>query len=66
MFGKRLRAVRMERNMTQIVVATAAGVALRTYQCYEQGVREPSFDILVRLADILDVSTDYLLGRKER
>lgn len=65
MFGKRLRSVRIEKNITQEKLAEAAAVALRTYQCYEQGVRKPSFEILVRLADELDVSTDYLLCRDE-
>ena len=63
MFGKRLRATRLSRGMTQEKLSEAAGVALRTYQAYEQGTRRPSFEILVKLADLLSVSTDYLLGR---
>ncbi|MBQ8264006.1 MAG: helix-turn-helix transcriptional regulator [Oscillospiraceae bacterium] len=65
MFGKRLRSVRIEKKITQERLAEACSIALRTYQCYEQGVRKPSFDILVRLADELDVSLDYLLCRDE-
>ena len=65
MFGKRLREARMRKKLTQPKLADAVGVALRTYQCYEQGIREPAYHILVRLADVLDVSTDYLLGREE-
>jgi len=61
-FGKRLRQVRIERNLTQQAVADAIKVELRTYQRYEQGSREPSFATLLVLADVLDVSTDYLLG----
>lgn len=64
-FGKRLRAARMNNSMTQQALADKVGVALRTYQCYEQGAREPSFSILVDLADILDVSLDYLLCRDD-
>lgn len=63
MFGKRLRAVRMARHMTQQQLSDAVGLALRSYQCYEQGTREPPLDMLVRLADVLQVPTDYLLGR---
>lgn len=63
MFCKRLRATRMARKMTQQRLADAVGMALRSYQCYEQGVREPSLDMLVKLADTLDVPTDYLLCR---
>lgn len=62
-FNKRLREIRMNRNLTQQNVADAAGIALRSYQCYETGTRTPSYEILVRIADTLDVSIDYLLCR---
>ena len=65
-FGKKLRELRMRRDMTQQALADRIGVALRTYQCYEQGVREPSFRLLVVLADVLDVTTDELLCRVPR
>lgn len=64
-FGKRLREVRMVRHITQQVMADTIGVELRTYQCYEQGTRQPSLSLVVSLADVLNVSTDYLLGRDE-
>ena len=64
-FCKRLREVRMKRSFTQQALADAIGVALRSYQCYEQGTREPSLSLLVALADALEVSTDYLLCRDE-
>ncbi len=63
MFGKRLREVRMARGMTQQSLADAVGIALRSYQCYEQGTREPPLDMLVKLSDVLMVPTDYLLER---
>ncbi len=63
MFNKRLREMRMKRNFTQQNMADSIGVALRSYQCYEAGSRCPSFDILIHIADTLDVSTDYLLCR---
>ena len=65
-FGKRLREIRMERRLTQMQVADSIHVALRTYQCYEQGKREPFFTTLIALADVLEVSTDDLLGRSGR
>ena len=65
MFGDRLREMRMNRKMTQPELADSLNVNLRTYQYYEQGCREPAYATLVKLADILDVSTDYLLGRDE-
>lgn len=63
MFNTRLRSMRMVRHFTQQRLADSLGVALRTYQCYEQGTREPSLSLLVRIADILEVPTDYLLCR---
>ena len=63
MFGKRLREVRITRHLTQQKLADAIGLALRSYQCYEQGTREPPLDMLVKLADVLEVPTDYLLCR---
>ena len=63
MFNILLRKARMARSFTQQRLADAVGLALRSYQCYEQGTREPSLDMLVSLADALQVPTDYLLGR---
>lgn len=63
MFNKRLRDMRMKRGFTQQKMADNINVALRTYQCYETGTRSPSFESLVEIADILNISTDYLLGR---
>ena len=65
MFGKRLRAARMARKYTQQRLADTVSIALRTYQHYEQGERYPSFALLVQFADILNVPTDWLLGRDE-
>ena len=63
--GKRLRETRMQKKMTQQTLADMVQVELRTYQRYEEGTREPSFAMLRALADALEVSTDYLLGRNE-
>lgn len=63
MFGKRLNTLRKSKGFTAQAMADLLGVALRSYQFYESGHREPSFATLVKIADILDTSTDYLLGR---
>lgn len=63
MFNRMLRDTRMKRKLTQQSLADAIDVSLRAYQKYEQGTREPSLDLLVKLADVLEVPTDYLLGR---
>ena len=65
MFNKRLREMRMKRGYTQQRLADVLGIALRSYQCYETGTRTPNYTLLVLIADTLNVSLDYLLGRDE-
>lgn len=65
MFNKRLREIRMKRNFTQQRLADTLGIALRSYQCYETGTRTPCYDLLILIADTLDVSLDYLMGRDD-
>lgn len=65
MFSSRLRDTRKSKRVTQQFMADALTISLNGYQKYEQNERSPSLDTLVRIADILDVSTDYLLGRDQ-
>lgn len=63
MFNIRLREMRMKRGFTQQRLSDTLGIAIRSYQCYETGTRTPNYELLIRIADTLDVSLDYLLGR---
>lgn len=65
-FGIRLRALRKERNMTQRVLADRLGLATSAVCSYEAGARFPSYEILIKIARIFRVSTDYLLGVEEK
>lgn len=65
MFGKRLRSARLKRGFTQQSIADKILISLRTYQKYEQGTRFPSYEVLVDLANNLNVSIDWLLGRDD-
>lgn len=65
MFNIRLRAMRMKRGFTQQHLSDVLGIAIRSYQCYETGTRTPNYSLLVRIADTLDVSLDYLLCRDD-
>ena len=47
-------------------VACMLGVDRTTYAKYESGTSEPNYDMLLTLADIFEVSTDYLLGRTDQ
>lgn len=65
MFAKRLRAARMSCKFTQQYVADTLGMTVNAYQKYEQSERFPSLDTLVKLADLFNVSTDWLLCRDD-
>ena len=62
-FSDRLRAAREYRGLTQGELAKRTGLQPSAVSHFETGVRKPSFDNLRLLADKLDVTTDYLLGR---
>jgi transcriptional regulator with XRE-family HTH domain len=62
-FCNRLRAAREYRGLTQGELAQKTGLQPSAVSHFETGVRKPSFDNLRLLADKLDVTTDYLLGR---
>jgi len=64
-FGKRLNQTRKEHGKTAQDMADMLGIGLRSYRAYESGNREPYFATLVKIADYLNVSTDYLLCRDE-
>ena len=61
-FNANLRAARERKNMTQKDVADNIGVAKSTYSLYESGNREPNVQTIKKLADLLNVSADDLLG----
>lgn len=63
MFPQRLNQTRKARGFTAQQMADLLGIGIRSYRAYESGDREPCFEALVTLADALDISCDYLLGR---
>lgn len=60
--GNRIKTLRIERNMNQKQLATQLGVSASAIPAYEQGIRNPSLAVLIKLAHVFGVSTDYLLG----
>lgn len=60
-----LKAARKKSGRTQKEIADILGVGQSTYKNYEQGLREPNGDTIVALANIFNVTTDYLLGRPD-
>ncbi|MCM8901236.1 helix-turn-helix domain-containing protein [Caldicoprobacter algeriensis] len=63
MIGKRIRELRDMKQLSRKDLAKVLGVTERTIGFYESEERNPPIDILNKLADIFDVSVDYLLGR---
>lgn len=64
-FSERLRTCR-KATATQKAMANHLEISERAYQHYEAGTREPNLDMLCKLADFFDVSTDYLLCRTDK
>jgi transcriptional regulator with XRE-family HTH domain len=62
-FPHRLKCAREYRGFTQGELAERSGLQPSAISHFETGSRKPSFDNLRLLADTLDVTTDYLLGR---
>ena len=60
--GEKLKSLRIEKKLTQKQIAERIGLAISAVSSYESGSRYPSYDVLVKLAHIFHVSTDYLLG----
>ena len=63
MFPNRLKELRKANGLTQDQLAEVFNMSTRAISTWETGERSPTIEMLVRLADYFDVSTDYLLGR---
>lgn len=63
MFCDRLNQTRKKSGFTAQQMADMLQTGIRNYRKYESGDAKPTLDGLIMIADILDVSTDYLLCR---
>ena len=61
-FGDKIRALRQEKGLTQKQLASKLEVTKSTISGYEQGVKSPSVEALIKLCSMFNVSADYLLG----
>ena len=61
-----LKELRKAKGLTQNQVAIYCDITEKTYQNYELMTREPKISILMRIADLYDVSLDYLVGRTDK
>lgn len=61
----RLRQLRMDKHLRQEQVADLIGVTKAAVSAYENDIRQPSYDVLICLANLYRVSLDYLFGRQD-
>lgn len=61
-FGDRLKMLRYEKGLTQDDLGYIFNVTKSCICCYENDSRQPSIDMLIKLATYFRVSIDYLLG----
>ncbi len=64
-FSENLKAMRLEKKMSQTTLAKAIGVTQQCVSEWEQSRTEPTLSYLWLLADLFSVSIDLLCGRKE-
>ena len=62
----RLKELRTTKGIIQGDLGKIVGVKTSEISGYEIGTRNPSFDVLIRIADYFNVTTDYLIGRGEK
>ncbi len=60
-----LKKIRIKRKVTQVKLAEIANVTQETISAYESGKAYPSVETLIKIADFLNTSTDYILDRIE-
>lgn len=63
MIGEKLKELRKARNLTQNDISKMLDIRQSTYSGYENNEHEPDIKTLIKIADILKVSLDYLCNR---
>lgn len=66
MIGERLRELREVRNWSQTDLANRLKITRAAVNAWEMEVSNPSIAILIRLSDIFNVTTDYILGLNKK
>ncbi len=61
LLGKKIKELRNKHKYTQTVLADKLGVTLSSIAAYENNSRQPSYEVLIKMADVFKVSTDVFL-----
>ena len=64
-FAERLKTLRKQVKLTQAQIAEKLNISQQAYDSWERGVKKPTQENLVKIAQILNVSVDYLVGNSE-
>ena len=64
-FSERLKKLRKQAQLTQVDVAEKLGISQPAYASWERGNKKPTQENLVKIAQVLNVSVDYLVGNSE-
>ena len=64
-FSERLKTLRKQAQLTQVDVAERLGISQPAYASWERGLKKPTQENLVKIAQILNVSVDYLVGNSD-
>ena len=59
----RMKLLREQHNLSQTDIAKLLNISRQSYNFYENEKRDPDTEMLIRIADLFNVSLDYLLGR---
>lgn len=61
--SERIKDIRESKGYNQVEFSRKLGLSKQTISNYETGVRQPGLDIVLKIADTFNISTDYILGR---
>jgi len=64
-FSERLKTLRKQAQLTQVDVAEKLEISQPAYASWERGIKKPTQENLVKIAHILNVSVDYLVGNSD-
>lgn len=64
-FSERLKELRKQAHLTQVELAGKLGIVQSSYADWERGKKKPTQENLVKIAQVLSVSIDYLVGNSE-
>lgn len=65
-FGYRLKNLREHKRMTQAQVAKRLGLSKTAISGYENNIKTPSLEVLIKLVQLYEASADYILGFDDR